>query len=114
MNDFCALKGQTFCTHCLPQDYRSAGDLHTILLMKDYRLDAVRFYMALLHFSLPFRPPSASSLEHSNIFTKNELVNEISNPRMYSLTLVDIVLGDFGLARKLQLRLGKILFQLKR
>jgi hypothetical protein len=95
MTDFSALKGQMFCTHYLPQDCHPAGDLHTLLLMKGSSLDAVRFYMAelvrtssssFLPFSLPHRPPSASSW-YSNIFTQNECFT--------------VVLGSFGLARKL-------------
>jgi hypothetical protein len=68
MTYLCALKGQMFCTHYLPQDYHPTGDLHALLLMKGSSLDAVRFFIAelvrtssFLPFSLPHRPPSASS-----------------------------------------------------
>ncbi len=68
VNDFYAQGDQTLCTHHLPQEYHPAGDLHTLLLMKGSRLDAVRFYMAelvrtssLLSFLLVHRPSSTRS-----------------------------------------------------
>ena len=68
VNDFCTLEDQAFCTQYSPQEYHPAGDLHTLLLVKGSRIDAVRFYMAelvrtssLLPFSPLHRPSSVSS-----------------------------------------------------
>ena len=119
VNDFCTLEDQAFCTQYSPQEYHPAGDLHTLLLVKGSRIDAVRFYMAelvrtpsLLPFSLLHRPSSVSS-QHLNIFTPNESFTEISSPRMYSLTLMDI-LSLATLVLRASLGLDKILSQATR
>lgn len=73
----------------LVTEYHPAGDLHTLLLMKGSRLDAVRFYMAELLIAL----------EH--IHSKRVVHRDVKPENVFIDNDGHIVLGDFGLARKL-------------
>ncbi|KAI9466634.1 kinase-like domain-containing protein [Lactarius psammicola] len=73
----------------LVTEYHPAGDLHTLLLMKGSRVDAVRFYMAELLIAL----------EH--IHSKRVVHRDIKPENVFIDIDGHIVLGDFGLARKL-------------
>ncbi|KAH9037692.1 kinase-like domain-containing protein [Lactarius pseudohatsudake] len=73
----------------LVTEYHPAGDLHTLLLMKGSRVDAVRFYMAELLIAL----------EH--IHSKRVVHRDVKPENVFIDIDGHIVLGDFGLARKL-------------
>jgi serine/threonine protein kinase len=73
----------------LVTEYHPAGDLHTLLLMKGSRLDAVRFYMAELLIALEY------------IHSKRVIHRDIKPENVFIDVDGHIVLGDFGLARKL-------------
>jgi serine/threonine protein kinase len=74
----------------LVTEYHPAGDLHTLLLRKGSKLDAVRFYMAELLIAL----------EH--IHSKRVVHRDIKPENVFIDIDGHIVLGDFGLARKLE------------
>jgi serine/threonine protein kinase len=107
VNDSCALDDWTFCAHYSLQEYHPAGDLHTLLLMKGSRLDAVRFYMAELmctHHLCPSCPSSTFihqliALEY--IHSKRVVHRDIKPENVFIDIDGHIVLGDFGLAHKL-------------
>ncbi|KAH9054166.1 kinase-like domain-containing protein [Lactarius vividus] len=73
----------------LVTEYHPAGDLHTLLLMKGSRVDAVRFYMAELLIAL----------EH--IHSKRVVHRDVKPENVFIDIDGHIVLGDFGLARKI-------------
>ncbi|KAI0301906.1 kinase-like domain-containing protein [Multifurca ochricompacta] len=73
----------------LVTEYHPAGDLHTLLLLKGSKADAVRFYMAELLLALEH--VHAKRVVHRDVKPENVFIDNDGH----------IVLGDFGLARKL-------------
>jgi serine/threonine protein kinase len=75
----------------LVTEYHPAGDLHTLLLSKGSPRNVVRFYMAELLIAI--ERTHAKRIVHRDIKPENLFIDNDGH----------IVLGDFGIARKLRL-----------